>query len=158
LEKQLGGRAAFEQFSDQVLKLTDAFMSRAYALRRLAERFPPDREAQMTPQQRQLLASLCREHVEALLQNVIDVQGRLEPLLMMGPPAWAIREAEASGTWQDGAGHLIGIARHFETSLVSVLGGATGDTRSPELMSELVESLAQLRHQAENYAQLTPER
>ena len=49
LEKQLGGRAAFEQFSDRVLQLTDAFMSRAYALRRLAQRFPSDREAQMTP-------------------------------------------------------------------------------------------------------------
>lgn len=158
LERQLGGRAAFEQFSDQVFKLTDAFMSRAYALRRLAERFPPDREAQMTPQQCQLLASLCQEHAEALLQNVIDVQGRLEPLLAMGLPAGAIREAKASGTWQDGAGRLIGIARHFETSLVSVLGGAAGDTRLPELMSELVESLAQLRNQAENYAQLTPER
>lgn len=157
LEKQLGGRAAFEQFSDQVLQLTDAFMSRAYALRRLAERFPADREAQMTPEQRQLLASLCREHAEALLQNVIDVQGRLHPVLEIGVPAGATQEAATSGNWQDRAEQLAGAARHFETSLVSVLGGA-GDTRSPELMAELAESLAQLRNQAENYARLTPRR
>ena len=158
LEKQLGGRAAFEQFSDQVLQLTDAFMSRAYALRRLAERFPSDREAQMTPPQRQLLSDLCREHAEALLQNVIDVQGRLGPVLAMGVPAGATQEAAVSGTWQDGAAQLAGAARHFETSLVSVLGGAANETRSPETMAELVESLAQLRNQAENYARLTPGR
>jgi len=156
LERQLGGRAAFEQFSDQVLQLTDAFMSRAYALRRLAERFPPDREGQMTPQERQLLASLCREHAQALLQDVIDVQGRLRPVLTMGEPASATQEAAASGTWQDRAEQLAGAARHFETSLVSILGGAAGDNRSPELTAELAESLAHLRSQAENYERLTP--
>jgi len=158
LEKQLGGRAAFEQFSDQVLQLTDAFMSRAYALRRLAERFPPGREAQMTPDQRQILASLCREHASALLKNVIDVQGRLQHLLAPGAPAAAAQEAPASATWQEGAAQLAGASRHFETSLVSVLGGTNGDTRSPELMAELVESLAQLRNQAESYERLTPGR
>ncbi len=158
LEKQLGGRAAFEQFSDRVLQLTDAFMSRAHALRRLAERFPSDREAQMTPEQRQLLASLCREHAEALLQNVIDVQGRLEPVLAMGVPAGATRDSTTSGNWQDRAEELAGAARHFETSLVSVLGGAPSETRSPELMAELVETLAQLRNLAENYERLTPGR
>jgi hypothetical protein len=158
LEKQLGGRAAFEQFSDRVFQLTDAFMSRAYALRRLAERFPSDREAQMTTPERELLASLCREHAVALLQNVIDVQGRLEPVLAMGVPAGATQEAATSGNWQDRAEQLAGAARHFETSLVSVLGGAASETRSPETMAELVESLAQLRRQAENYARLTPRR
>jgi hypothetical protein len=158
LEKQLGGLAAFEQFSDQVLQLTDAFMSRAYALRRLAERFPSDREAQMTPEQRRLLASLCREHAEALLQNVIDVQGRLQPVLAMRVPAGATQGAAASGNWQDRAEQLAGAARHFETSLVSVLGGAAGEIRSSELMAELAENLTQLRRQAENYARLTPGR
>jgi len=157
LEKQLGGRAAFEQFSDQVLQLTDTFMSRAYALRRLAERFPADREAQMTPPQRQLLASLCQEHAEALRQDVINVQGRLQPLLAMGGPAGAPQEAATSATWQESAEQLTGAGRHFETSLVSFLGGA-GDTRSPELMAELAESLTQLRYQAEKYEQLTSER
>jgi len=47
LEKQLGGRAAFEQFADRVLEMTDALMSRAHALHRLAERFPTHPVAQM---------------------------------------------------------------------------------------------------------------
>jgi anti-sigma factor RsiW len=158
LEKQLGGRAAFEQFSDQVLQLTDAFMARGYALRRLAERFPPDRESQMTLEQRHLLATLCREHTEALLQNVIKVQGRLQPVLTMGVSAGATQEAARPATWQDGAEQLARAARYFETSLVSVLGGAAGENRSPQLMAELVESLTQLRNQAENYERLTPVR
>ena len=158
LEKQLGGRAAFEQFSDQVLQLADAFMSRAYALRRLAERFPSDREAQMTLEQRQLLTRLCREHAEALLQNVIKVQGLLEPVLARGVPAGAAQEAAISGSWQDRAEQLAGAARHCETSLVSVLGGSADETHSPERLAELVDSLAQLRNQAENYERLMPAR
>jgi phage terminase small subunit len=157
LEKQLGGRAAFEQFADQVLQLTDAFMSRAYALRRLAERFPADREAQMTPPQQRLLASLCREHAAVLLQNVIDVQGRLYPVLAM-VPADATREATKYGTWQDATESLVGAARHFETSLVSVLGGTAGEMRSADLPVELVDSLAHVRNQAENLERLTPRR
>lgn len=158
MEKQLGGRAAFEQFSDRVLQLADAFMSRAYALRRLAERFPPEREAQMTPQQRELLASLCREHAEALLQNVMDVQGRLQPVLPAGGPAAVAQQTAGSAAWQDRAEQLASAARHFETSLVSVLGGTAGETRPPDLMAELAQSLAQLRIQAENYERLMPGR
>ena len=48
LEERLGGRPQFERFSSQLLDGSDAVMSRAYALRRLAQQFPPDVERQLS--------------------------------------------------------------------------------------------------------------
>jgi anti-sigma factor RsiW len=154
LEKQLGGRAAFEQFADHVLELTDAFMSRAHALRRLAERFPTYLEDQMTPPQRQLLTRLRREHAEAMLRSVTDVQGHMQPLLAdMGAPPGAAQAAMPSGSWQDATGQLFGEARRAEKMLVAMLGN--GDGQSPELPTQVAASLAQLRNRAESYDSLT---
>jgi hypothetical protein len=153
LEKQLGGRAAFEQFADQVLETTDEFMSRAHALRRLAERFPPDVEAQLTPQQQELLDGLRREHADVLLRNVIDIQGRIQPVLAaLGAPAGAAQKTITSGPWQNATEQLFGEARRAERMLVAILGA--GEIQSQELPVQLVASLAQLRVQAENYERL----
>ena len=43
IEQRLGGRPQFERFSGQILDWTDSAMSRAYALRRLAQQFPRER-------------------------------------------------------------------------------------------------------------------
>ena len=39
IEERLGGRPQFERFSGSVLDWTDSAMTRAYALRRLAQQF-----------------------------------------------------------------------------------------------------------------------
>ena len=154
LEKQLGGRAAFEQFADDVFEMTDAFMSRAHALHRLAERFPTDLEAQMTPPQRQLLKRLRREHAEALLRHVVDVQGRMHPLLTgLGESAGATEVTTPSDSWQDATDQLFDEARRAETMLVAMLGN--GDGQSQELPAQVAASLAQLRDRAEFYNGLT---
>ena len=148
LEKQLGGRAAFEQFADHVLEMTDAFMSRAHALRRLAEHFPTDLEAQMTPPQRQLLKRLRREHAEALLRNVLDVQGHMQPVLaVLGEQAGAADVAMPSSSWQDASEQLFSEARRVETMLVAMLGD--GAAQSQELPTQVAASLAHLRDRAE---------
>lgn len=152
MQQQLGGRATFEEFADQVLEMTDAMMSRAYALRRLAERFSPDLEAQMTAQQRQVLESLRREHAEVLLRNVTDIQERTQPVLTaMGAPAGALQDAGTPGLWQDDTEQLFSEARHAETLLVGLMGASAGETQPPELPTQVLTSLARLRQRAENY-------
>jgi hypothetical protein len=154
LEKQIGGRAAFEQFAEHIFEMTDAFMSRAHALRRLAERFPADLETRMTPPQRQLLKRLRQEHADELLRNVADVQGRMQPLLAgLGEPAGGTPVAMPSGSWQDATAQLFGEARRAETMLVAMLGN--GDAQSQELQAQVAASLAQLRARAEFYDGLT---
>ncbi len=154
LEKQLGGRAAFEQFAEHIFEMTDAFMSRAHALRRLAERFPADLETRMTPPQRHLLRRLRQEHAEELLRNVADVQGRMQPLLDgLGEPTRAIGAAMPSGSWQDATAQLFGEARRAETMLVAMLGN--GDAQSQDVPAQVAASLAQLRARAAFYDALT---
>ncbi|HKA01973.1 MAG TPA: hypothetical protein VKE70_35930, partial [Candidatus Solibacter sp.] len=154
LEKQLGGRAAFEQFTEHIFEMTDAFMSRAHALRRLAERFPADLETQMTPPQRELLKKLRQEHAEELLRNVADVQGRMQPLLAgLGEPGGATHVAVPSGSWQDATDQLFDEARRAETMLVAMLGN--GDNQSQGLPAQIAASLAQLRARAQFYDGLT---
>jgi Putative zinc-finger len=157
LAKQLGGRAGFEQFADQVLELTDAFMARAHALRRLAERFSPDLEAQISPQERQLLQTMRREHTEPLLRNVVEVQDRLLPVLAAVPtqssetPPLAI----APNTWQDATEQMFREAHRTEGMLVTLLGATAGENQSPELPAQVLASLKELRYRVEDYARLT---
>jgi hypothetical protein len=153
MEKQLGGRIAFEKFVDRILDLTDAVMSRAYALRRLADRFPPDVEGQMTLRQRQVLDGLCREHAEALLRSVTEIEGGIGPVL--GTSSDTAQPVETSGAWQDEAEQLFGEAGHAETMLVALLGASVDETQSPELPAQVAVSLARLRNRAENYERLT---
>ena len=156
LAKQLGGRAGFEQFADQVLELTDAFMARAHALRRLAERFSPDLEAQISPQERQLLQTMRREHTEPLLRNVIEVQDRLLPVLAAVPtPSNVAPLAITYNTWQDATEQLFQEARRTEGMLVGILGATAGENQSPELPAQVLSSLKQLRYRVEDYERLT---
>jgi len=159
LEKQLGGRAAFEQFADQVIELTDQFMSRAHALRRLADRFPATLEAEITPQQRELLKRLRTEHAEALLGNVIHIQSRIQPALVaLGASPGTTQTTVISGSWQDATDQLFTEARHAETMLVAILGADVGETPSQELPAQVAASLTRLRDRASNYERLMPGR
>jgi hypothetical protein len=156
MQKQLGGRAAFEQFADQVLDLTDQFMSRAHALRRLADRFPANRELQMTVQQREILKTLRREHAEALLRKVIDIQDRMQPaLIALGATPGAAQAMIVSGSWQDNTEQLFTEARHAETMLIGILGSAVPGVQSEELPALVAASLTRLRGRAGNYERLT---
>lgn len=153
IENRLGGRAAFEQFADRVFDMTDAFMSRAHALRRLAQRFPPDVEAQMTPQERQLLVRLRLEHAQALLENVTGVEDRICSALDMTredtPPV------KVSSQWQDVTEQLFGEARQAETALVALLGASPDQNQSPQLPAQVAAGLEQLRKRVETYQHLT---
>jgi hypothetical protein len=153
MEERLGGRAAFEQFADGVFELADTFMSRAHALRRLAQRFPPDIEAQMTSQQRQLLERLRQDHAEALLGNVRELEGRIHSALGMALDD--AQQVDPPGQWQDKTEQLFVEARYAETMLVALLGGSPEEIQSPELPARVAASVSQLLKRAENYLRLT---
>ena len=57
LEEQLGRTSQFERFSSQLLDGSETVMSRAYALRRLAQQFPPDVERQLNAGDRRCCAT-----------------------------------------------------------------------------------------------------
>ena len=149
IEKQLGGRANYEQLAGDVLDASESMMSRAYALRRLAESFPRDVEAEMTPADRQVLQDLYREHAEALAQQTAGLNRLLRPVLApLGGRAEAA-SGIAPAVWQADTENLFRTARHVESLLAVMLGVTPGETAN--LPSQVLSSLAKLRANAEAY-------
>ena len=80
MAKQIGGRANFAQLAAQVLDLSEPMMSRAYALRRLAEQFPVGAGAELRRQDRQVSeapAAGARDALRRQTAELIACCGRL---------------------------------------------------------------------------------
>src|ERR1051326_4178334 len=82
IAQQIGGRANFDQLAAQVLDLSESMMSRAYALRRLAERFPRGVETELGTEDLQLLEKLEQEHTAALRREASEIDRVLRPVLV----------------------------------------------------------------------------
>lgn len=150
LEKQVGGRAPFERLSAQLLDLSDGTMSRAYALRRLAQRFPREVESGLTPAEREVLRSLAREHATALARQAGEMERLLAPVLVsLGGVADGAPGAAAAEAWQPATERTFRAARRVERLLAVMLGVAPGETPGAELPSQLLDGLARLRACAE---------
>jgi hypothetical protein len=165
IEKQAGGRVNYENLSAQALDASESMMARAYALRRIAERFPSSVDSEMTAADRQVLHDLYREHATALARQAGAIERLLKPVLApLGGKAnraplsasefWhAGTESRHAGTenWQAGTEHLFTIARHVEQLLAVMLGVAPGEAAGRDIPSQVLSSLAQLRASAEAY-------
>jgi hypothetical protein len=149
LETELGGRAQLEKFSSQVLDWNDAAMSRAYALRRLAQSFPAGSESAMAARDRSLLRNLAREHVETLAGFLGNMQAVLTPALAaLGGSARVHAPGSASPVqpeaWQPAAERLFQAARRVE-KLLSLLSGVTPGESATGLPSDLLSALNEER-------------
>ena len=108
IEERLGGRPQFERFSSSVLDWTDSAMTRAYALRRLAQQFSAAAEDQMTAEDRRTLHKLGREHLAAFAKDAQRVANTVKPVLTgMGPGAAQIEARSESTNWQSASEDLL---------------------------------------------------
>jgi hypothetical protein len=167
MEKQVGGHQNFEQLSAHVLDASDTLMSRVYALRRLAERFPRQAELQLSPEDRQLLSQLNHEHAVVLARQSREMEqlltGVLSPLGGMANTSTGV--ALSSELWQSSAEEIFASARRVETLVAVMLGvtpsaresagAAAMDASSVELPSQVLTALARLRTISESYERLT---
>lgn len=150
IAQQVGGRARFDQLAAQVLDLSDAMMSRVYALRRLAERFSPQTEAALGPEDQRILAGLRQEHIAVVRQKTNEIDRLLRPaLLAVSPAAVGPPENPVQTSWQSGAQDLFQSARSVEKLAAVMFGAAPGESADLQLPSRLLASLAQLRARAE---------
>lgn len=153
IETQQGGRAAYDRFAAAVLDGYDAAMARLYALRRLAQRFPQDVEAQLAPGERDILRNLRREHADAFAAGIRQVQRTMTPALdALGAPAPHVPvPSNATGSWQPATEDLFSLARRVEINLGGLLGSASAAVSASELPTRLAADLAHLRACAEAY-------
>src|SRR5262249_13063513 len=156
LERALGGHGLVEQFSSQLLDINEAVMSRAYALRRLAQRFPAEAEPSLDPESRRLLRQLGREHVDALAQVESGMEQLLIPVLTsLGGSAATLPRNEGSGaTWQGATEDLFQDAHRVETLLGSMLDVSPRTGSTLDLPSRMRSDLARLRAGLERYRSL----
>jgi hypothetical protein len=150
---QVGGRANFEQLASQVLDLSEPMMSRAYALRHLAELFPPEVESQLSAQDRQLLRHLQQEHIAALRQQAADLNRMLKPVL---PSAGGTHGgALLTGAWQPATEDLFQTARRVEKLLAVMFAAAPGESADDQIPAQLLSNLTQFRAKLEGYDRLS---
>jgi hypothetical protein len=147
LEGQLGGRAQLERFSAQLLDQDETAMTRVYALRRLAEQFPPEAEHQLSPEDQLVLKDLGRQHVTALAQAVAAIDSLASPLLASPGASLQPGRAGSAPSWQAATQNLFLSARHLETLLPMWLGATAPDrdSASVNLPQQLSTALAQLQ-------------
>ncbi len=132
---QLGSRAAFEHFSNQVFEHSESLKARAHAIRRLAQRFPVEVESGLNPRERQMLLDLRRQHL-AILDREADEIRRATQLVLPGVSIPASpRMTPAS--WQAAAEEVFQASGQVERSLAIAFGASAGDMTTNRLFTQL---------------------
>jgi hypothetical protein len=159
IAEQMGGRAHFDQLAAQVLDLSEPLMARAYALRRLVDRFPVAVEAELSPQDLAALRRLQREHTAALLEQVTQLEQTLKPALKSVSgvgQASGLSAASQRLALQPATEDLFQSARRVEKLLAVVFGAAPGDmaANTAQLPAQLLSAITDLRAKVEAYDHL----
>jgi hypothetical protein len=157
MESQLGGRRYVEQLTRQILEMSELMMSRAYALRRLAEQMPPGVEAELSDQDRRLLVNLHRDHSAALARQEAEIERVLDPVLasLGAPDAGAGSSPITAGSWQECTEELFQAARRVDRQVAQMLDVAPVEGHVERLPAEVRSSLAELRDRSELCDRLT---
>jgi hypothetical protein len=149
LEREAGGRPRFERLAAALLDASDAAMARAYALRRLAQKFPAGAEGDLGAEGRRVLGKLDQEHATVLMEQSVEMERLAGPLLVSlggsaGEPA-----QPAPPNWQAAAEEALLASRRVEALLAETLGVAPGETPAEQLPTELLGALARLKAAAQ---------
>lgn len=159
IEERLGGRPQFERFSSSVLDWTEAAMTRAYALRRLAQQFPAEAEDQMSADDRQTLRRLAREHLAAFMKDTQRVSNTVIPVLKsMGNSSTQLEFHGQPVTWQAASEDLLTSASRAETLLAVTLGMAPAENPTANTPGRLLTGLAEVSNHADACHRLLAER
>jgi hypothetical protein len=153
MAEQIGGRGNFVRLSSQVLDLTEPMMSRAYALRRLAEQFPREAESELAAQDRRLLGSLVSEHTSALQRQTAELDRLLRPAL--GSAKISPEGGALTPSWQPATEELFQSARRLDKIVAVIFGAAAGDSSIQPSPTQLMSSLAQLRRSLDSYDRIS---
>ncbi len=175
LEEIFGDAQAEESFTQEVLVVSGDALSRAFALRALAFRYPPEKEAGLTPNAKTQLREMLDDHVAALSEHSIRLQGLLRPLLealskkelsesgaqnavsggavpQSGSPAPGDqRLARLAGGWQSTTLELFAASQKTDRMVKSLLTRTNAVIPAEEAVPELRRALAEQQKDLERY-------
>jgi len=119
-------------------------MSRAYALRALAQRFPASQEASLNDADRRVLHAMVHEHAAALAAQLAAIQRVLDPVLSsLGSPV-PNRPVAVAAQWQSAAEDVFRASRRVEVLLSMFLGVAPDQNATADVPAQLATALADL--------------
>ncbi|MFN0172478.1 MAG: hypothetical protein ACKV22_39245 [Bryobacteraceae bacterium] len=147
LERELGGPAALEKLTNLALESSIAVMTRAHALRKLAERFPASVETQLTSADRLALWELRKAHAEALDQQARHLQDVVRPV---GNGAGEAARP-VSSDWRVATQELFAAAERVD-GLLTVLLAGTDAVSADQARRELPSAVARLVARASGYS------
>jgi len=158
MEQRLGGRPQFERVSAQILDWNDSAMTRAYALRRLAQQFSADAEQSMSVEERRKLRQLGRAHLDVFAHDSQAIAYTLRPVLLSLTGSSAqIEIHEQPVNWQAASEDLLTAARRVETLTAVVFGVAASTVTYEAAPSQLAIALAKLSSRLEQCRKLLSE-
>jgi hypothetical protein len=145
VEKQLGGHAAFERFSAQILDSDEDVRKRTFALHNLAQKFPADTESQLNSNDRELLTTLSREHTAVLSQKVSTLENLLLPTLSSLGGTAALVHAAPHSAWQPAAEDLFRASARVDKLVSIMLGMTPSEGSTASLPNDLLSALKDLQ-------------
>jgi hypothetical protein len=145
----LGSTEAQENYARSVLGTSDAVLARLYALRDLADRWPEDRERELSASARASLQDIVRDHAKEVADATSDLQKQLAPLMLHfgALPAEPI-PARPGGSWREASKSGLDAALRLNRTLRSLLTTSDAPLSAEQALSRLRESLANLQQVA----------
>ncbi len=117
-----------QRVSSQAVTLAEEALEHAWALRRLAERYPSDEVSKLSPESRRKLEGLVREHVQALLQRTQSYGALVKPVLLSLAAGQAGRsqadEELAAANWPAFSPSLFNTVSQVDRLTSSLFAGA----------------------------------
>lgn len=155
LEQSAGGATELQAITDQALDASNSLLTRAHALAVLAQKFPPNVEANFTKADRDLLSKLRRKHAIATEQTTLNLQAALTPLFP-APATDTGRSAETgnpfNASWQTGAAALFDRVRALDQSVTNLLSANYSSEAAQDVLNRLPGNLQQVEALARRQA------
>jgi hypothetical protein len=145
LQAHLGNEASAADLSDELIEATDQAEQRAFALRSLARRFPPEAVSTLSLSDAGILTGIVRDHVGALAAAIQEIRRLLAPIL---PDVAAPAGPFSAARWQTTAESLPAAVEALDRVVnnAGMVNNATGDPRDIE--RRVAEATAKLGQEA----------
>lgn len=125
-------RKDIERLCNQAVASSDSALSAAWALRRLAKRYPAEAVSKLSPQSRRQLESLVRDHVRTMSQHIESSRSLLMPVLAailegrpeFGKPAAGASPMMTNAEWPGFAESLFDIVNRADRLTRALFAGA----------------------------------
>jgi hypothetical protein len=144
LRSVLPAGADVAAYTDDILLASEGATARAFAIRNLADRFPPETERGLSPADRQTLHQLVAGHAGALRRQLDEMDRLLKPLPRSGG---FIGSLAHGATWQAHANLILGSAQQLDQAVnqaLAVPGAAVGSGKIDALLYPLTRQVEQL--------------